>query len=455
MVSKRVEEIFNTVYQKVENLISPERFYAVLYDSLSDKIESPIFIKGSKLEEWPHGNDEKNILLPDFPINKSASLLHGDALRDRLANAKFINWPNNIPPQSCLHVPIITEERVLGVLTAESWEKTFSKDDIRLFETIARQTAIAVEKSRIDESLDQMNANLMALNEMGLRLASAIRLSEREILELIYELATKLMDTDNMYIALYDSDPNQKNIYNPEKPENNKIYGTIRFGLMIVDGQRVNLEQRKVEPGNYGRMEEIILYHKPIFIETRDESEEWYRQLGRTEYFGPPLASWIGVPMLIREKVLGVIAAYHKTKDYVYNKNNLLVLTTMANQAAVAIDNARLYSSIEDINIFLEEKVLERTKELEREKERAAAAEALAALGTVSAGLQHRINSTLSILMPNLLRIKMRLDPDDHNANQAMGIIERNVEYLHDHQANIKAVPKRRTRILRFENHSG
>ena len=92
-----------------------------------------------------------------------------------------------------------------------------------------------------------------------------------------------------------------------------------------------------------GRTEEIIRTKKSIFIPTRQESEKWYAQPGHEEYVGYALPSWVGVPMMIGDKVLGVIATYHPTQEYVYDREDLTILQTMANQAAIALDNARLY----------------------------------------------------------------------------------------------------------------
>ena len=51
--------------------------------------------------------------------------------------------------------------------------------------------------------------------------------------------------------------------------------------------------------------------------------------------------------MVVRDKVVGVIAAYHQDQDYVYDKHDLLILESMANQAAIALDNASLVRELE------------------------------------------------------------------------------------------------------------
>ena len=189
-----------------------------------------------------------------------------------------------------------------------------------------------------DDTLELLVRRLQALVEFSQAVTSGIRLREDEVLELIHSQASKLMDTDNMYIALYD-----------------KATDTIRFGLAFVDGRRVDVEREKgwqPRRAGKGKTEEIIRTKKPLLHATRAEAEAWYAQPGHFEYFGQTFASWLGVPMMVGERVLGVIATYHPTQEYVYSKDDLAILQAMANQAAIASDNAHLFY---DVNRRLEE----------------------------------------------------------------------------------------------------
>jgi len=75
--------------------------------------------------------------------------------------------------------------------------------------------------------------------------------------------------------------------------------------------------------------------------------------------------------MMVGDRVLGIIATYHKTLDYVYTKDDQEILSLMANQAAVAMENARLYSNLEKRNeqlAALQEIGVELTSQLELDK---------------------------------------------------------------------------------------
>jgi GAF domain-containing protein len=159
------------------------------------------------------------------------------------------------------------------------------------------------------------------LNEVGQTLTSGIRLKEDEIRGVIHAQASKLMPMDNMYIALYD-----------------EVTDTVRFGLAVQRGERLPDEYFRPGSGSgwaprsrgAGRTEEIIRTKRPIFHRTRAEAEACYAQSGHEEYVGQISGSWIGVPMIVGEKVLGVIAAYDPDSEDVYDANDLQILTTLA-----------------------------------------------------------------------------------------------------------------------------
>ncbi len=233
--------------------------------------------------------------------------------------------------RSELDVPIKVEDRVIGTINLEHPSvDAFDEYDLHLLEAIANQVALTIRRARLYEAQP-------ILNQMGQMLTQGTRLQEVEVLELIRLQAGKLMDTDNMYIALYD-----------------EATDIVRFGLAYVGGKEIDVETDKnwqPRKAGKGKTEEIIRKRDPIFHATQQKAEDWYAQPGHEEYVGSALPSWIGVPMMVGEKVLGVVATYHPEKEYIYNNDDLIVLQAIANQAAIALDNSRMFY---DINQRLE-----------------------------------------------------------------------------------------------------
>jgi signal transduction histidine kinase len=329
--------------------------------------------------------------MKDFDINtRNTILLSLAALLLVIVAGVFIS--NRIA--SPIHETSKVAEQIAGgkldqKLTIK-WPKEISELAIS-FTNMAEQLKTSFTNIETKNSeLESLNNRMKALVKFGSQLGSKIPHGETKILEFIHEQAKQFMDTANMYIAVYHDDNTEM----------------ISFPIAFKDNKPISVESREFNEEERGRTEEIILTGKPILILTRKESEEWYKQRGRKEHIGDPLASWIGVPMKIGERVIGVVATYHPTQDYVYNRDDLEILQMMADLAAIALENARLYNEAR-IEVI--------------------AAKQLSTLGTAIAALEHRINNTFSIVIPNLKRLRSRVNLQDEDTSGIFEIIDRNV----------------------------
>lgn len=269
--------------------------------------------------------------------------------RDIREDQYFLPVEDNV--KSELAMPIISrqeknhEKIVLGVLNFESLKlDAFTDENYQLIEALAEQAAIAIHNARLTEMLQKQNKRQNSLIELGKTLTSKIDVSEYEILNAIYDSASLLMNTDTMYIALYD-----------EQTRN------VRFGLVYEDGKPVDFQNtQKWQPravNQSGKTEWIIREKQPILLKTLQEFKNWYHESGGDHAGINDEASWLGVPMIVADNVIGVIGVHHDTEEYVYNEADRDFLLSLANQAAIALEKARLYEGLERL-------VDERTKEL-------------------------------------------------------------------------------------------
>ena len=239
MTSERTEKILKSVSQKVHKLLKPDRFYVALHDSERSALTFPWVVEHGKLRQWDRlackgaegkGNQkDEHIRLPNFVITQASPQLFEENLAEQFLEASVTYWPNDGELlESWLGVPMTSGDDVSGALVVESHtSKAFGERGVRILSTIARQTAVALENARLYERLHRKIDDLSAVNEIGQELTSRIRLETQEILDLVHDQASKLMDTSNMYIALYD-----------------EATDTVSFDLMLMDGKRAEVKSR-------------------------------------------------------------------------------------------------------------------------------------------------------------------------------------------------------------------
>jgi signal transduction histidine kinase len=108
------------------------------------------------------------------------------------------------------------------------------------------------------------------------------------------------------------------------------------------------------------------------------------------------------VPILFGVDLLGVIAVGRKITGERLGVDDRQLLRTLANQSAIAIENAQAYDEIAKLNETLEARVEERTQELRETQQQLVQAEKMKSLGQLVAGVAHELNNPIGFVHANL-----------------------------------------------------
>jgi len=235
--------------------------------------------------------------------------------------ARFFRNPYLPDTRSEMALPLISRGEVLGALSIQSEnEAAFSQEDITALQTMADQVANAIENAQLFEEAESRAEELTVLNEMARTYTQTMDIDK--LIEYTHHYVDRLMDAANFYLAFY-------------LPESNEI----QFKLFIDEDPEAPAPNTKMKLGG-GITDWIISNKQPLLL--RENIYEQMKEIG-IEPRGSESASYLGVPMLVGDKVTGMIAVQNYTNPLAYSNHHLDLLSSIANQVTVAIENARLF----------------------------------------------------------------------------------------------------------------
>jgi two-component sensor histidine kinase len=220
--------------------------------------------------------------------------------------------------QSILSVPLIWRSEVIGVINVRTaGPHEYTKTQVQLLSAIASQVAGAIETSRMARSAEKRASHLSTVAEVSKTITSNLYLEE--ILQLVVAATAQTMNFKIVALLLVDEErqelvlkatQSQSREY-VKKP--NLPLGESIAGKAIAEGKIVSVLDVKRTPE----------YHFPEVAQREG------------------LTSLACVPLKVRERVIGVLNCYTE-KLHVFTEDELAVLSTLGNQVAVAIENAKL-----------------------------------------------------------------------------------------------------------------
>jgi signal transduction histidine kinase len=247
--------------------------------------------------------------------------------------------------------------------------------------------AVVRSLARARTANEELVERLASLTNIGKSIS--ISSGREELLTTIYRECSRVVDAKHFSIALFD-------------PSSRELF----FALDVVDG-----EPRPPwrTPLGSGLNSWVIEHRAPLLL--RSNREEAARGLQPIDD-GVATESWLGVPITAHDRDIGVISVQSYRKN-AFDEDDLILLAAVANQAAVAIENAELYRDLEGLNIALEQRVADRTNELRETNLRLIAADRTKNefLAHMSHELRTPLNSVIGFSQILLTRAREMLPP--------------------------------------------
>ncbi len=272
-----------------------------------------------------------------------------------------------------LAVPLVSGQNLLALLFLEiAGERRFTATEVELARTIGNQASIGLENARLYQATVRTAERFAILNQASAEIG--VSLNPDEIYASIHSAAERLMPVDAFIISLLDE----------EKQEVESVY------LMDLDQRWPNMRV----PLGEGLSSRVIMNSEPLLINNA-ENVEMLGGLTVSERGGS--VSTLAVPMVLGGKTIGILSAQSYQVN-VYTEEDLQILSTLANQAGVAIQNGRLFGETQRLAQELEQRVIERTAQLRREQQNTETLLRILTEVSSSLDLDRALNRTLSLL---------------------------------------------------------
>ena len=393
------------LYERVNQIVDASIFGVGLYKPEKKLVEYTLAIEnGKRYAPYTRSTEDKNqfavwcidhrqpILLNDVEAESAKYIPAYDHRGGALEDGSEAQ-----PPNSMIYLPLIAQERVLGVLSIQSFKKNaYTEQHLSLLENLAAYTTIALDNANAylvinqrESEVRERAAELVTINRITQALAT--QLDKDRLIQLVGDQVRDLFHAPIAYVSLLDR------------------------ATMMLEFPYTFGEEALPRPFGKGLTSQIIRTGQPLLI---NEDMDRNRARMGIEQMGRDTASYLGVPIPSGGQTIGVISVQSTDQEGRFTDADQRLLSTIASAVGVAFHNARLFE--------------------DARQARAAAEEADAAkssfLSTVSHELRTPLTSVLGFAKIIRRRLEERLFPlipeDDRKVQQAKHQVIENLDVV-------------------------
>jgi PAS domain S-box-containing protein len=309
--TEAIEEVYEEALDSLQRTLKADRAAVLLFDPDGVMRFKAWHALSESYREATEGHspwepDEKHpqpVLVPDVQQEPEMGALRDVILGEGIHALGFI--------------PLVDQGRLLGkFMIYYNAPHQFKADEVQLAQTIAGHIAFAIERARAEAALRRRAEELAVLHETSLDITMPHNLPT--LLHTIVERAARLLDAPSG--SLFLCDPERQEVrcvvsYNTPRDYTGTVlkYGEGSAGIVAHTGEPLNIDDYRIWPGRAAAYEEE-----------------------------QPFTAVLSAPMIWQGQVTGVIHVLHDVEMRRFTQADLKLLTQFANQAAIAVESARL-----------------------------------------------------------------------------------------------------------------
>ncbi|MFN2188241.1 MAG: GAF domain-containing protein, partial [Candidatus Promineifilaceae bacterium] len=320
-----IDAIYELVGEKIREIFDSQVVFIIGYDEeYKERTFHYVVERGKRiyLDPRPLNELHRNI------VQRRKVMVFNENTQTEMQALGAITVPGTESPKSAVYAPLVTGERVLGVITLQNLdhEHAYSKGDIRLLQTLANSMIVTLENARLfDETqrllaeTEQRNAELAIINTVQQGLVAEA--DYQGIIDLVGDKLREIFNTGDLGISVYD----------PQTSMFNASY-------VYEHGERLTIPPEPV----IGINKVIFETGQPLVI-NKDIANE-LAAIGGSISPGTDMAKAVAVvPILLAGQVTGLIQLENHEKENAFSDSDVSLMQTLANSMSVALENARLF----------------------------------------------------------------------------------------------------------------
>jgi GAF domain-containing protein len=318
---RRLEDLFDLIYEQTSRVMEVDNLYVALYDETRQELRFAYYVEERERRQpqetaWPLGRGLTSQIVHQRQPIVTDDYLAECARRGVTSSGK--------PAQAWLGVPLLAGNRVLGVLNVSSFRPRYryTPAQVQLVSAIADQAALALDRMWVYQEMQAKAAELATLNEVIQTINSTLDLPS--VLDLIMSKVVELLDVEAGSLLLLD-----------------EASGDLIFEVALGAPSSQGLVGRH-HAADEGIAGHVMKNGQALIVNDVQNDPRWNRQIDQDIEF--VTHSILCVPMISRELVIGVIEVLNHRGGKPFDETEADLLTGFAAQAAVAIENARLYT---------------------------------------------------------------------------------------------------------------
>jgi len=318
-------DVYEAIYRETASVLEAPGFFISRYDPHTDEAWVVFYVDQGEVR---HDVDMQYLGADSEVLREASPVLIGDRLGERgLAEVGDAAVETT---RSAISAPMSYKGRLLGTVSAQSYRPdAYTQDDLDLLQGIADIAGVAMDNAIHIRELDERRREAEMVEEIGRAVASS--LDSSEVLGKVVEAVAAVLEVDAAAVWLRE----------PQEDE-----GALPSARVAASQGEISVPTGLVWRLSEELTEQIVRRRSPVVVENLEASPLIPEAI--CAFLGS--GSGMGVPLVVGHEVAGFLSAASRQPSH-FTGGDVTVLSRLAGQAAVALENARLHADLQALSL--------------------------------------------------------------------------------------------------------